>query len=202
MKRKSHRKVGSRPSRRSKLVDNAESWLDFTDLVFIDPIGTGLSRMIEEEKSGTPKEGEKKEGPAEKYDEKEYFKVNRDLASIGEFVRKFLTRHRRWETPIFIAGESYGGFRTACLAKRLQEEYGVGLNGVIIISPALEFVLLTPSDYDIQSWAELFPTMAAAAAYHGRSRVFSLRTPLTCRRKKASRPASETSTSASRLARS
>ena len=165
---------GSNPKPPLTLTDNAESWLSFSDLVFIDPIGTGFSRMIKEDV--LPRKENEKEG--EKWDEKEFYKLNRDLESLGEFVSKFLSKHNRWESPVFIAGESYGGFRTACMAKRLQEGFGVGLNGVIIISPALEFLLLDPSDYDLQGWMDLFPTMAAAAAVHGRSGRFKAAKPV------------------------
>jgi len=145
--------------------------------VFIDPIGTGFSRLI---KKPTPeaKGAEAPKASGEKVDENEYYKLNRDLESLGEFISRFLSKHRRWESPVFIAGESYGGFRTACMAKRLQENFGVGLNGVIIISPALEFVPLNPTDYDLQAWTDAFPTMAAAATLHGKSRAFKKGTAL------------------------
>jgi len=145
------------------LVDNQETWLRFSDLVFIDPIGTGFSRMIDEEKKDEAKKAEDKK-------EVEYWQLKRDLESLGEFIRKFLSRVGRWESPIYLAGESYGGFRVAKLAKMLQEQYGVGLAGAIMLSPALEFTLLDGSDYDALMWLDSFPTMAAAAAWHGRAR--------------------------------
>jgi len=145
------------------LVDNAETWLQFTDLVFIDPIGTGFSRMIDEGKKGEEKKPEAKK-------DVEYWQLKRDLESIGEFVRKVLSRFGRWESPIYLAGESYGGFRVAKLAKSLQQDYGVGLAGAILISPALEFTLLDGSDYDALMWLDSFPTMAGAAAYHKKAR--------------------------------
>ncbi|HUW41996.1 MAG TPA: hypothetical protein VMV90_13390 [Rectinemataceae bacterium] len=145
------------------LVDNEETWLRFTDLVFIDPVGTGLSRMIDDGKKDEDKKAEGKK-------EVEYWQLKRDLESIGEFVRKFLSRSGRWESPIYLAGESYGGFRVAKLARLLQQDYGVGLAGAVIISPALEFTLLDGSDYDALMWLDSFPTMAAAAAWHGKAR--------------------------------
>jgi len=166
------------------LIDNPQSWLQFTDLVFIDPVGTGFSRMIDE--NGSRKEGNsgsdnsKKGGSGEASsaagnengsgEQSEYWQVKRDLESLGEFMRSYLNTHHRWESPIYIAGESYGGFRTAKLAKMAQQDYGIGLNGVIIISPALEFTLLDGSDYDVLMWLDTFPTMAAAAYVHGKSR--------------------------------
>ena len=151
----------------AKLVDNEETWLAFTDLVFVDPIGTGFSRTIDDEE----KEG-KGDGPDKKGEQsKEYYQLKRDLESLGEFVQKFLSTNKRWDSPVFIAGESYGGFRVGKLARLLQEGYGVGLNGAILISPALEWALLDPSDYDILYWVDTFPTMALAADFHGKCRV-------------------------------
>jgi len=150
-----------------KLVDNKESWLGFTDLVFVDPVGTGFSRTIEEqektEKPDATNESDKQN--------KEYYQLKRDLESLGDFIQKYLSRNKRWDSPVFIVGESYGGFRVGKLAKLLQEGYGVGLNGAILISPALEWALLDPSDYDLLHWTDTFPTMALAARHHGRCRV-------------------------------
>jgi len=145
------------------LVDNRESWLQFTDLVFIDPVGTGFSRMIDKESQDKDKKEEKKPSS-------EYWQVKRDLESLSEFIRKYLSKNNRWESAVYLAGESYGGFRTAKLAKMLQQDYGVGLKGAIIISPALEFTLLDGSDYDVLMWLDSFPTMAAGAYVHGKAR--------------------------------
>ncbi|HSH09538.1 MAG TPA: hypothetical protein VK995_04075, partial [Oceanipulchritudo sp.] len=152
-----------------QLADNHETWLQFTDLVFVDPIGTGLSRMIEEEKAKDEK-GAAKAEDAGKKEADEYWKLKRDLESIGEFTRTWLSTHHRWESSIFIAGESYGGYRVGKLAKLLQKNYGVGLAGAIIISPALEFGLLDGSNYNVLPWVDIVPTMAAAALVHGRAR--------------------------------
>ncbi len=147
------------------LIDNPQSWLQFTDLVFIDPIGTGFSRMIKKK----PTEG-KDEKSSEEKKESEYWQVKRDLESLGEFIRRYLSTNHRWESQIYIAGESYGGFRAAKLAKMVQEAYGVPLSGTIIISPAMEFTLLDGSDYDVLMWVDVFPTMAVIAKEHGKSR--------------------------------
>ncbi|MBB6480531.1 S10 family peptidase [Spirochaeta isovalerica] len=143
------------------LKDNGESWLAFSDLVFIDPVGTGFSRMIDEKKEKEEEKGKK---------DVEYWQVKRDLESLGEFMAKFLSQFNRWESPVFLAGESYGGFRVAKLAKMAQKDYGIGLAGAVLISPALEFSLLNSSDYDALPWVDTFPTMAEAAAIHGLSR--------------------------------
>lgn len=160
---------GTPPPPPAALADNEETWLSFTDLVFVDPIGTGFSRVVDKK--------DEKDGKDAKKDDNEFYDLNRDMESLGEFIQKFLSAHARWESPVFIAGESYGGFRSAALAKRLQAGYGVGLNGVVIISPALELILLDPSDYDIQGWTDEFPTYALTAAYHGRSRKFKKGAP-------------------------
>jgi len=152
-----------------KLADNTESWIQFTDLVFVDPIGTGMSRMIEEDKAKDGK-GAAEAGGDKKKETPEYWRLKRDLESIGEFVRTWLSKHHRWECPIFIAGESYGGYRVGKLAKLLQKDYGVGLAGAIILSPALEFSLLDGSNYNVLPWIDSFPTMAAAALSHGKAR--------------------------------
>ncbi|HZR95525.1 MAG TPA: hypothetical protein VFA56_07500 [Gaiellaceae bacterium] len=163
---------GSLPRMPPQLVENEESWLAFTDLVFVDPVGTGFSRMIEREQG----DDEKKKG--EEYDPKEYFGYKRDLESLSEFMARWLSANGRWGSPVFIAGESYGGYRVGRLVRQLQETTGIGLNGAILISPALEFTGLTTTDYDVLVWVDLLPTMAGAAAYHGRSRVFERETPL------------------------
>src|SRR6185503_6361643 len=156
-----------------QLVQNESSWLAFADLVFVDPVGTGFSRIIEnnEKKDEKPAEGEKP-------DPNEYFGQKRDLESLCEFMARWLSEHGRWGSPIFIAGESYGGYRVGRLVRLLQETSGIGLNGAILISPALEFDGLSSGDYDVLEWVDRLPTMAGAAAHHGRSRAFGSDTPL------------------------
>jgi len=85
---------------------------------------------------------------------------------------RWLSDHGRWASPIFIAGESYGGYRVGRLVRMLQETAGIGLNGAILISPALEITGLAPTDYDVLGWVDRVPTMAAAAVHHRRSRAF------------------------------
>ncbi len=150
----------------ARLKDNEHSWLAFTDLVFIDPIGTGFSRMIDQDGEKKADSGQTDEKP----ESSEYWQLKRDLESLGEFISAYLSRHHRWESPVYIAGESYGGFRTAKLTKMLQEDFGVGLSGAVIISPALEFTLLDGSDYDVLMWLDTFPTMAGAACVHKKAR--------------------------------
>ena len=168
---------GELPKPPVKVVDNLESWLNFTDLVFIDPVGTGFSRSIPDDKekdSADKHVNQLAEKSAthepDKPKETKFWELKRDLNALGEFIQQFLSHQKRWLSPIFIAGESYGGFRVARLARLLQQEFGVGLSGAILISPALEFSLLGGSDYSLTSWATVFPSLAAAAAHHGKAR--------------------------------
>jgi carboxypeptidase C (cathepsin A) len=163
-----------------RLVNNPESWIAFTDLVFVDPVGTGFSRIVEPEKKGDDKE---KPDPAKTVEEKEFYALNRDLESLGEFIERFLSKYKLWDAPVAIIGESYGGFRTAKLVRRLQEMHGVGLLTAIAISPVLEWALLDRSDYDVLRSMDCFCTMALAATFHGRSRIFAAGTPVETQRR-------------------
>lgn len=155
---------GSLPSPPVSVVANAETWLPFTDLVFIDPLGTGFSRALSH--ADAKKEDAKAKEPKEN---KDFWEIDKDIASLGEFITRFLSNHRRWTSPIFIGGESYGGFRVAKMAKALQQDHGVGLSGAILISPAIEFDGLFGSDYNLTHWLEVFPSLVASAHQHGRS---------------------------------
>jgi len=165
---------GNLPTMPPRLVENESSWLAFTDLVFVDPVGTGFSRIVEPEKKGENKDAK----PEDKHDPKEYFGYKRDLESLCEFMGRWLSDHARWGSPVFIAGESYGGYRVGRLVRVLQESAGIGLNGAILVSPALEIAGLMPTDYDVLGWVDRVPTMAAAALHHGRSRAFRRGTSL------------------------
>lgn len=98
-----------------------------------------------------------------------------------EFIRRWLSDNSRWGAAVLIAGESYGGYRVGRLTRLLQET-GVVLSGSILISPALEPAHLSTffgwGDYNIVPWIDVLPTMAAAAAHHGRSRAFPPGTPV------------------------
>ncbi len=161
---------GTLPKPPVRVVDNLESWLGFTDLVFVDPIGTGFSRSLPQEKNKDKDKDNVNSGEVEKPQETRFWEVDRDLTSLCEFIQRFLSRQKRWLSPIFIAGESYGGFRVAKLVRKLQQDFGVGLSGAIVISPVLEFSLLDNRDYNLSSWATLLPSLAASAAYHNRAK--------------------------------
>ena len=102
---------------------NAETWLDFTDLVYIDPVGTGYSRFV-----ATGEDVRKK-----------FFSVDGDVNAIGVTIRRWLEKYDRLLSPKYVAGESYGGIRGPKLVRNLQTQQGVGVRGLILISPVLDF---------------------------------------------------------------
>jgi carboxypeptidase C (cathepsin A) len=164
---------GTLPQLPPRLIANEDSWLAFTDLVFVDPVGTGFSRIIEDDgKDGNGGEDRNKQGDRED-GAGEYFGYKRDLESLCEFMSRWLSGRGRWGSAVFIAGESYGGYRVGRLVRMLQETTGIGLSGAVLISPALEFSSLAPNDYDVLGWVDILPTMAITAVHHGRSRAFA-----------------------------
>ena len=131
-----------------RLVDNESTWLDATDLVFIDPVGTGYSR---------PAQGEKGE---------QFYGVEEDIRSVGSFIRLYTTRFERWPSPKFLAGESYGTTRAAGLSEYLLEKQGISLNGIILISAVLNFQTIVTGEGNDLPYALYLPTYCAVAAYH------------------------------------
>jgi len=145
---------GTFPAVPARLETNPDSWITFTDLVFIDPVGTGYSRTLAGP-DGTP------------IDPTPYYNTMGDLDSMAQFIRQWLTVNQRWGSPKAIAGESYGGMRVAALTRILAEKYAINLNRAVMISPELNV------DADFDSYSLLFPmaqipTQAAIAAVHGR----------------------------------
>ena len=131
-----------------KMVDNDYSWLEFTDLVFIDPVSTGFSRPANEEKK------------------EQFHGTKEDAQSIGEFIRLYTSKNKRWSSPKFLAGESYGTTRAALLSSYLQERYGMYLNGLVLVSCALDFSTLRfKAGHDLPYLLHL-PTYTATAFYH------------------------------------
>lgn len=150
----------------ARLTNNEECWLAFTDLVFIDPVGTGLSHARTKKKDGEKKEGSDKS--SEKDDGgKFYWDVEKDLESLCDFMDAFLSREGRWQSPIYLAGESYGGYRAGRLVRMLQEKAGIGLCGAFLISPALEWDHLFSGEFNTLTPTLLLPSLAAAAHFHG-----------------------------------
>ena len=131
------------------IEDNPFSILDVTDLVFIDPVGTGYSQPL---------------GDAEG---KEFWGLREDARSIAEFIRVYLTEHGRWNSPKYVAGESYGTTRAAQLVNELQSTFtGVALNGVILISAILDFHTAEFAMGNTLPYVSFLPTYAATAWYH------------------------------------
>jgi carboxypeptidase C (cathepsin A) len=126
--------------------------------VFIDPVGTGYSRMLPGP-DGTPG------------DPTPYYGVVGDLDAIAGFIRQWLTVNQRWSSPKAIAGESYGGQRVAALSRILAEQYAINLNRAVLISPALHVELAETTHYPLVYPITLLPTQAAIAAYHGLSTI-------------------------------
>ena len=135
---------GSAPLQPVRLADNPDAWLDFTDLVFVDPVGTGYSRSA----AGTEEA------------DRAFFGAEKDADAMANFVRLYLARAGRALGPVFLAGESYGGFRAALLASRLVGG-GIALKGVVLISPALEFSMLRGNRFSLLPLALVLPSLAA-----------------------------------------
>jgi len=131
------------------LIDNLETALRVTDLLFIDPVSTGYSRAAEGEKA------------------EPYHGFKGDLESVGELIRLWTSRHDRWMSPKFLAGESYGGTRAAALSEYLQTRFGMYLNGVILVSPALNLEALYDAAGSLLPDPLFLPVYAATAHYHG-----------------------------------
>jgi carboxypeptidase C (cathepsin A) len=148
---------GSLPNPPYRLIDNPNSWLAFTDLVFVDPVGTGFSHG--EEKKADGKDQGKGGNP-----DKPFWNVRGDLTSLGSVVRLWLTRHERWPSPVYLVGESYGGYRVAALAQTLSEDIGLTPNGLVMISPALDMDLMRDNVIDPMGAAFEIPSYAATAA--------------------------------------
>src|SRR5947209_8828229 len=129
-------------------VDNEATWLDSTDLVFIDPVSTGYSRSATGE------------------DPKQFHGFKEDLASVGDFIRVYTSRNTRWASPKFIIGESYGTTRAAGLSDYLQERYGFYVNGIILVSSVLDFSSIRFAPGNDRPYPLYLPSYTAAAWYH------------------------------------
>ena len=138
---------GMMPAPPYQLVDNEFTWLDQTDLVFIDPVGTGYSRAIKNELK------------------RKFLGVRGDIESVGEFIRLYLGRHERWSSPLFLVGESYGTTRAAGLSGYLVE-HGIAFNGIMLISSVLNFETLGFATGNDLPYVLYLPTYATTAWYH------------------------------------
>lgn len=140
---------GGLPPAPYKLVDNPHTWLTETDIVFVDPVGTGYSRAASEELG------------------KKFWSLKGDIESLGEFIRLYLTRSQRWLSPLYIVGESYGTTRSAGLSAHLVER-GIALNGILLVSSVLNFQTLDFAKGNDLPYQLFLPSYAATAWFHKR----------------------------------
>ena len=139
------------PAAPYELVDNPASVLPVTDLVFIDPVGTGFGR------------------PAEGVETKEFHGLEQDAKWVGEFIRTWLSRRGRWGSPKFLAGESYGTMRAAAMARTLGDQHGITMNGIVLISTVVSMATLYGGGGNDLPYVLALPTLAATAYNHGRT---------------------------------
>jgi carboxypeptidase C (cathepsin A) len=138
---------GSMPPPPFVLIDNQQTWLDQTDLVFIDPVGTGYSRATKKDFA------------------KKFFGLKGDISSVGEFIRLYLTRYQRWTSPLFLVGESYGTTRAAGLSGYLIDK-GIALSGVVLVSSVLNFQTLSFSHGNDLPYELYLPSYTSTAWFH------------------------------------
>jgi carboxypeptidase C (cathepsin A) len=131
-----------------RLVDNGESLLDKTDLVFIDAMGTGYSHAVC------------------KAENKDFYGIDEDVEAFAQFIVTYISRNDRWNSPKFLIGESYGTFRSAALGNYLQSHDSMHLNGIVLISSVLDLSSLTFAPGDDRPYIFYLPSYAATAWYH------------------------------------
>jgi len=131
-----------------QLVDNEYTWLESTDLVFIDPVGTGYSR------------------PGTEKDEKIFYGLKTDIKAVAQFIRRYITKYNRWLSPKFIAGESYGTTRAVGLSSYLQDTLNININGLMLISPVLDFHTIIFNRGNDLPYSLFLPAYTATAWYH------------------------------------
>jgi carboxypeptidase C (cathepsin A) len=130
------------------VIPNPETILDVTDLVFIDPVGTGYSRALEDENPGN------------------HWGVKEDAKSVSRFIQQWVEDNNRWNSPKFLAGESYGTVRASVMADELTNNHNIGLNGIILISAVLDYHNSRIQDGSVMSYVSFLPSYAATAWYH------------------------------------
>lgn len=130
------------------LIDNEYSWLDQTDLVFIDPISTGFSRSEKEKEA------------------KQYHGLDGDIESVGAFIQRYLAQNKRWGSPKYLIGESYGTLRAAKLSKHLIDRYGMFLNGISLVSFVNDFSTISFGNGNDLPYSLFLPTYTSTAYYH------------------------------------
>src|SRR3989475_8544954 len=131
-----------------KLSENPHCLLDKTDLVFVDPVGTGFSHAV---------------GKAQ---DKDFWGVDQDVKSLAQFVNTYVSRNNRWNSPKFLIGESYGTFRSAALSNYLQSHDGLYFNGIVLISSVLNLGTISFNPGEDMPYIFYLPSYAATAWYH------------------------------------
>lgn len=144
---------GTCPPPPFRLQDNEYSLLDETDIVMIDPMSTGFSRPVEGQKA------------------KDWHGFGKDISSVGDFIRLYVTRYNRWLSPKFLIGESYGTTRSAGLAGYLEDKHGLVLNGIMLVSVVLDFTTIEFPDNNDLPYVLFLPAYAATAYYHKKVRT-------------------------------
>jgi len=139
---------GFQPAPPYQLVDNENSLIDVADLVFVDAIDTGYSRVT----AGV--------------DNSQFHGQDGDIRAFGEFINAWLGAYDRWPSPKFLIGESYGTIRSAGLSQELQSRHGIELNGIVLVSALLTYQTLSPAPNNDVAWAVQVQTFAATAWYH------------------------------------
>lgn len=150
---------GMMPAPPYQFAVNDHTWLDLTDLVFIDPVGTGYSRATRPELAA------------------KFLNLNGDLDSVGEFIRMYLTRHERWTSPLFLVGESYGTTRASGLSGLLVDR-GIAFNGILLISTIMNFQTARFADGNDLPLVLILPSYTATAWYHKKLPADLQRKPL------------------------
>jgi carboxypeptidase C (cathepsin A) len=131
-----------------RLIPNEYSLLDVTDLVFIDPVSTGYSRPEQPDKAA------------------DFYGQNNDIQTVGEFIRLYTTREKRWRSPKFLSGESYGVFRACGLANYLQGRANLYINGLVLVSGVIDFETLRGEGLTETPYLTFLPALTATAHYH------------------------------------
>jgi len=139
---------GFQPSPPYRLADNENSLVDVSDLVFVDAIDTGFSRVV----AGA--------------NNRQFHDQEGDIRAFGEFIAEYLKTYSRWPSPKFLIGESYGTIRSAGLSQELQTRHGIELNGIVLVSSLLTYQTLSPAPNNDIAYAGLIQTYAATAWYH------------------------------------
>jgi carboxypeptidase C (cathepsin A) len=133
-----------------KLVTNEHTILPYADLVFIDPVATGYSRPTKDEKA------------------EQFFGKRPDIEAMSDFIVLYTTRHHRWGSPKYLCGESYGVFRAAGIAEYLQDQHGMFLNGLLLVSGLVDFGTIRTGSTNDLPYSIFLPTLTAVAHFHNR----------------------------------